>query len=91
MLIGTWEVFDRQIDGRELRFGSPEHAAYLRGEPERGLRILTEFGAPVVVMSKPCNSEAEHGSLFGLDGRTPRAQPHAAGVHGRPPRSGVVD
>jgi peptidoglycan/LPS O-acetylase OafA/YrhL len=65
MLIGTWEVFDREIDGRELKFGSPEYAAYLRGELERGLRILTEFGAPVVVMSKPCNSEAEHGSLFG--------------------------
>jgi len=72
ILTGTWEVFDREIDGRDYKFSSPEYAMYLRAELERGLSILTEFGAPVVILSKPCNSEAEHGNVFPWSSVVPR-------------------
>jgi peptidoglycan/LPS O-acetylase OafA/YrhL len=56
MLIGTWDVFDRVVNGQEIKFGSPESIAYIDGELDRGLSILTEFGAPVIVLSTPCSN-----------------------------------
>ncbi len=55
MLIGTWDVFDRVIDGQQVSFGSPASIAYINSQLDRGLAILAEFGAPVIVLSTPCS------------------------------------
>ncbi len=54
MLVGIWELFDREVDGRHLRFGTPEWDAYLRGELDTALSILTAEGRTALVLSVPC-------------------------------------
>ncbi len=57
MLIGAREIFDRQVDGHLYQFGTQDYANYVRGELERGLGILSQYGAPVAMLSTPCYSQ----------------------------------
>ena len=54
MLIGAWEVFDVELDGRRLPFGSPEHEALLREELARALEVLGGGRTQVIVLTTPC-------------------------------------
>jgi hypothetical protein len=63
LLVGAWEVFDRRVDGQELKFGTPEFDAYFRSEFERAIRILTADGRPAIVLTPPCFAPTE--SIFG--------------------------
>ena len=54
LLIGAWEVFDVEIDGRRIPFGAPEHEALLREELSRALEVLGAGRTQVVVLTTPC-------------------------------------
>ena len=54
LLIGAWEVFDVEVDGRRLPFGAPEHEALLREELSRALEVLGAGRTEVVVLTTPC-------------------------------------
>lgn len=52
--VGPWEVFDRQVDGQWLSFGSPEYDAVLKGQLDRVVTILAEkSGVPIVLLTTP--------------------------------------
>ncbi len=54
LLVGAWEVYDRKVGGRLVRFGTPAMEAYIRSELDRAVAILSANGAPVVLLSAPC-------------------------------------
>ncbi|MBV6508591.1 MAG: hypothetical protein JJLCMIEE_01656 [Acidimicrobiales bacterium] len=54
LMVGGWEVFDHIIDGEYLALGTPEYRAYLEGQLDAGLDILTRYGGDVVIATVPC-------------------------------------
>jgi hypothetical protein len=54
LLIGAWEVFDVQLDGRRVPFGAPEHEALLRSELELAVDVLGSGASSVVALTTPC-------------------------------------
>jgi hypothetical protein len=54
IMVGAWEVYDRKVDGRMLRVGTPEYERYLDSEMELALGIVAERGAPIALMNVPC-------------------------------------
>ena len=73
LLLGGWEVFDRVIDGRTLRVGSPEMEAHLRSQLDRARKILTSGGATLAILTTPCFSIARRN--LGQWGEPERADP----------------
>ncbi|KWX57311.1 hypothetical protein ASJ79_11705 [Mycobacterium sp. NAZ190054] len=69
LIVGRWEVVDRMNEGRWTHIGEPAYDAYLRGELNRALDILSSTGARVVVTTEPYNRRAEKpdGSLYPED------------------------
>ncbi|MCT7657419.1 acyltransferase family protein [Mycobacterium deserti] len=69
MIVGRWEVVDRINEGRWTHIGEDGYDAYLRGELNRALDILSSTGAQVVVTTEPYNRRAEKpdGSLYPED------------------------
>lgn len=59
LLLGGWELFDRTVDGKFLRVGTPEMETYLRGQLDQARAILTQDGAPLVLLTTPCFSVAQ--------------------------------
>ena len=51
--IGAWEIFDREIDGTWVEFGTPEYDAVLVPTLQRVVDALSSQGAPVVVVTTP--------------------------------------
>jgi hypothetical protein len=51
--IGAWEVFDRQIDGRWIAFGTPEFDAILLPRLEQAIASLGANDTPVAVLTTP--------------------------------------
>jgi hypothetical protein len=56
LLIGGWEVFDREIDGQVLRVGTPPMEAELRRALDHARTILTANGSRLVILTTPCFS-----------------------------------
>jgi peptidoglycan/LPS O-acetylase OafA/YrhL len=54
VMVGAWEVYDRKVDGRTLRVGTPEYESYLDSEMETALGIAGSRGAPVALLNVPC-------------------------------------
>ena len=69
LIIGRWEVVDRVNEGNWTHIGDDAYDAYLRGELQRALDIVTSTGARVVVTTEPYNRRAEKpdGSLYPED------------------------
>ncbi len=69
LIIGRWEVVDRVNEGDWAHVGDDAYDAYLRGELQRALDILTSTGARVVVTTEPYNRRGERpdGSLYPED------------------------
>ncbi len=59
LIIGRWEVVDRVNEGDWKHIGDDAYDAYLRGELQRALDILTSTGARVVVTTEPYNRRGE--------------------------------
>ncbi len=53
VLVGGWDIYDREVEGEWLAFGSAAYDAYLRGLLERAGRVLGSGGARVVMLSSP--------------------------------------
>ena len=54
ILIGAWEIFDHEVDGKLLEVGTDEYEEYLRSELQTGVDILSAGGSPVVLLTAPC-------------------------------------
>ena len=69
LIIGRWEIVDRVNEGDWTHIGDDTYDAYLRGELQRALDILTSTGARVVVTTEPYNRRGERadGSLYPED------------------------
>jgi len=51
--LGAWEIFDREIDGEWITFGTPEYDAILEPILQRAVDALSSGGAPVIVLTTP--------------------------------------
>jgi peptidoglycan/LPS O-acetylase OafA/YrhL len=69
LMVGRWEIVDRVNEGDWTHIGDDTFDAYLRGELQRALDILTSTGARVVVTTEPYNRRGERadGSLYPED------------------------
>jgi peptidoglycan/LPS O-acetylase OafA/YrhL len=69
LIVGRWEIVDRVNEGDWTHIGDDAYDAYLRGELQRALDILTSTGARVVVTTEPYNRRGERadGSLYPED------------------------
>ncbi len=56
LLVGAWELFDRQVDGRTIAFKTPEMESELRDRLDQAEQILTANGSKMVLLSAPCFS-----------------------------------
>jgi len=52
--IGAWEIFDKIVDGKVLKVGTPEWRDYILSELELGFSIAGARGKPVVFLNVPC-------------------------------------
>jgi hypothetical protein len=73
LMIGAWEVFDRRLDGRDLRVGTPEMATYLTQQLDTARTLLTAKGAKLVVLNVPCYRPPDLG--LATAGSAERADP----------------
>ncbi|HEX6677290.1 MAG TPA: acyltransferase [Actinomycetes bacterium] len=61
LVIGAWEVLDRQVDGRVLRVGTPEYETYLDGELQLAYDTLAPSSRHVAFLDVPCYHQPETG------------------------------
>jgi len=64
VLSDVWETYDRVVDGAPLEFGTPAFDQWFDGELDRLVGLLSTDGAPVALLSAPCNQRAE--SIMGM-------------------------
>ena len=69
VVIGAWEVFDLQIDGETLEFGTPAHDAVLSEGLERATDALIAAGSEVALLEVPCFRPVDGGGLKALPER----------------------
>jgi len=95
LIIGRWEVVDRVNEGDWTHIGDDAYDAYLRGELQRALDVLTSTGARVVVTTEPYNRRGERadGSLYPEDqpARADRWNTLLRSVIGKRPDVSVLD
>ncbi|WP_101952177.1 acyltransferase family protein [Mycobacterium sp. 3519A] len=95
LIIGRWEVVDRVNEGNWTHIGEDGYDAYLRGELQRALDILTSTGARLVVTTEPYNRRGERpdGSLYPEDqpARADRWNKLLRSVIGNRPNITVLD
>jgi peptidoglycan/LPS O-acetylase OafA/YrhL len=53
VLLGRWEVHDRQMDGRWRHIGQPQFDALLADQLEKALDVVTERGARALLVTAP--------------------------------------
>ena len=76
LLVGSWEVYDRYVDGVLLKVGTPEMARYLQQQVEAAQRVLTADGARFVLLTSPCFEPADTGvGGWGVSERATRRGP----------------
>jgi hypothetical protein len=59
VLVGRWEVMDREIDGRWTAIGDARYEAYLRRRLTLALRTVAAAGTRVVVLTAPYSRRVE--------------------------------
>ncbi|MEE6178943.1 acyltransferase family protein [Mycobacterium sp. 050134] len=59
LIIGRWETVDRVNEGQWTHIGDPTFDAYLNGELERALNIVSAPGVRVVVATVPYSRDGE--------------------------------
>ena len=69
LIIGRWETVDRVNEGQWTHIGDPTFDAYLNGELERALNIVSSTGVRVVVATVPYSrgGEKPDGRLYPED------------------------
>jgi lysophospholipase L1-like esterase len=53
VLVGAWDAYDREIDGRFIPFDTPESDALLRADLSHAVDVLSSGGARVVLLTVP--------------------------------------
>ena len=53
VLIGAWDLADREVGGRVLEFGTPEGQAFALAELDQAADVLSSGGARVVLLTTP--------------------------------------
>lgn len=95
LMIGRWEVVDRTWHGRWMHVGNDAYDAYLKGELQRALDILSSTGARVVVTTAPYNRRGERsdGTLYPEDqpGRVQAWNTMLRNMVGQRPNVSVLD
>jgi peptidoglycan/LPS O-acetylase OafA/YrhL len=66
MLVGAWDILDRDLGGRVLKFGSVEYDTSFLHQLDDATTLLASTGAKVVVLTTPFFSRPE---LVGQTGR----------------------
>ena len=66
VLVGAWDILDRQVDGHLVRFGSVEYDTSFLHQLDDATTLLASTGAKVVVLTTPFFSRPE---LVGQTGR----------------------
>jgi hypothetical protein len=66
MMVGAWDVLDREIDGRIVRFGTVEHDTLMLRHLDEASTLLASRGAKVVILTTPYFARTEPG----IDGST---------------------
>ncbi len=54
LLVGRWEVLNRQWNGRWTHIGDPAFDAYLASELDRAIDVLSATGKRVALLTLPC-------------------------------------
>jgi hypothetical protein len=95
LIVGRWEIVDRVNEGDWTHIGDDAYDAYLRGELQRALDVLTSTGARVVVTTEAYNRRGERpdGSLYPEDQpkRADRWNALLRSVIGKRPDVSVLD
>jgi hypothetical protein len=73
LLTGGWEVFDREVGGKQLKAGSPEMEAALTAALDRVRETVTADGAKFVILTTPCFSPEKR--ILGEFGEVDRTDP----------------
>jgi hypothetical protein len=66
MLVGAWDILDREVDGHVVKFGSAEYDTSFLHQLDDATNLLASTGAKVVVLTTPFFSRPE---LVGETGR----------------------
>jgi peptidoglycan/LPS O-acetylase OafA/YrhL len=61
LVLGGWEVLDRQVDGRTLRVGTADYEHYLNGELQLAYDTLAASSHRVAILNVPCYHQPETG------------------------------
>ena len=69
VMIGAWDVFDVQVDGKTLAFGTPAWDAYFQQQLAKGIRAVKSGGATVALAKLPCYRPISAGGLPALPER----------------------
>jgi peptidoglycan/LPS O-acetylase OafA/YrhL len=54
VMLGAWDVFDLQVDGRAVKFGSADWDAHWLDELRRGISTFRDGGSQVALFGIPC-------------------------------------
>jgi lysophospholipase L1-like esterase len=71
VLSGAWDTYDMNVEGRSLKFGTPEADSYTLAGLEQAVDVLASRGATVVLLTTPYPEKRD----LALDGRTNRVDP----------------
>jgi peptidoglycan/LPS O-acetylase OafA/YrhL len=61
LMVGSWEQYDRVVDGRILKLGTPEFERHVLGQMRDLLDKLDPSQRPVAVMNVPCHRTLDFG------------------------------
>jgi peptidoglycan/LPS O-acetylase OafA/YrhL len=64
LLIGAWEVLDKQVGGRTLHAGTPDAERYLDSELQLAVDILAPVSHRVAILDVPCFDEPETADAY---------------------------
>jgi hypothetical protein len=70
--IGAWDVFDLDVNGTKMPFGSPAWDQYYNSQLNLAIKTLTGAGAQVALLSVPCYQPISAGGLQALPERGDR-------------------
>jgi hypothetical protein len=66
MLVGAWDILDREVDGKLVKFGTVDYDTSFLQQLDAATRLLASRGAKVVILTTPFFSRPE---LVGQTGR----------------------
>ncbi|HET7027023.1 MAG TPA: acyltransferase family protein [Candidatus Limnocylindrales bacterium] len=69
VMLGAWDVFDIELDGRKVAFGTPEWDAHWLDQLREGIGIIRDGGSQVALFGIPCYRPVNGGGTPNLPER----------------------